>query len=411
MIADQPERTPAPRGRSRPERRKLCAEPIRLSRIATAGKWIRLWLKSHRTKLGLGLRVTVSAVLTLVISHLLDLRLALWAVLTAVILTQMSVGRSLKATIDYASGTLGGALFAGAVGALIPHANEPALSATLAITLAPLALLAAANPRFSAAPFTAVLVFLAPTITHIGPIASAFERMMEVAVGGFVGLAVSFMIFPARANDLAIDAAGRVLNLMAEVLPELFAGLTRSVDEAANLRIQDQIGEAIVHLDDIAVEGRHERMTHLAVEPDQAPLLRTLLRLRHDFVMIGRTAVAPLPDAFQARLGPILARVSKTAADYLRANGAALVAHQRAATRDAVEAAFSDFAAARVALRRQGLTRHLPIDAVERFFALGFVLEQLRRNFNDLERCVAEISGRGDRHGPQPSARVWRRPF
>jgi hypothetical protein len=183
------------------------------------------------------------------------------------------------------------------------------------------------------------------------------------------------------------------------------------VDEAANLRIQDQIGEAIVHLDDIAVEGRHERMTHLAVEPDQAPLLRTLLRLRHDFVMIGRTAVAPLPDAFQARLGPILARVSKTAADYLRANGAALVAHQRAATRDAVEAAFSDFAAARVALCRQGLTRHLPIDAVERFFALGFVLEQLRRNFNDLERCVAEISGRGDRHGPQPSARVWRRPF
>jgi uncharacterized membrane protein YccC len=382
-----------------------------VGRIATAGTWIQLWLKSHRTTLGLGLRVTVSAVLTLVISHLLDLRLALWAVLTAVILTQMSVGKSLKATIDYLSGTLGGALYAGAVGALIPHANEPALSATLAITLAPPALLAAANPRFSAAPFTAVLVFLAPTITHLGPIASAFERLIEVAVGGFVGLAVSFMIFPARANDLAIDAAGRVLNLMAQVLPELFAGLTRSMDEAANLRIQDQIGEAIVHLDDIAVEGRHERLTHLAAEPDQTLLLRTLLRLRHDFVMIGRTAVAPLPNAFQARIGPALARVSKTAADYLRANGAALVAHQRPAARDAVEAAFSDFAAEMVALRRQALTRDLPIDAVERVFALGFVLERLRQNFNDLEHCVAEISGRGDRHEPQPSARVWRPPF
>jgi hypothetical protein len=34
--------------------------------------------------------------------------------LTAVILTQMSVGRSMKATIDYLLGTLGGATYTGA---------------------------------------------------------------------------------------------------------------------------------------------------------------------------------------------------------------------------------------------------------------------------------------------------------
>jgi uncharacterized membrane protein YccC len=367
---------------------------------ATDRRWFPRWFESHRTKLGLGLRVTVSAVLTLVISHLLNLRLALWAVLTAVILTQINVGRSLKATTDYLAGTLGGAVYAGAVGALVPHNSEITLAGALVIALAPVALLAAANARFSAAPFTAVLVFLAPTITHLGPIASAFERMIEVAVGGFVGLAVSFMIFPARANDLAIDSAGRVLNLMAQVLPDLFAGLTQSVDAAANLRIQDTIGEAIAHLDDIAVEGRHERMTRLAAEPDQAPLLRSLLRLRHDFVMIGRAAVVPLPETFQAGLGPALARVSKAAADYLRANGAALVAHQRPAARDAVEAAFSDFAVEMVALRHQGLTPDLPLDAVERFFALGFALDQLRRNLNELERCIAGISERSDRKEP-----------
>jgi uncharacterized membrane protein YccC len=381
-----------------------------VGRIAAARKWIELWLKSHHTKLGLSLRVAVSAVLTLEISHLLDLRLALWAVLTAVILTQMNVGRSLKATIDYLSGTLGGALYAGAVGALVPHASEPALSAALAITLAPVTLLAAAKPRFSAAPFTAVLVFLAPTITHLGPIASAFERMIEVAVGGFVGLAVSFVIFPARANDLAIDAAGRVLNLMAQFLPELFAGLTRSLNKATILRIQDMIGEAIIHLDDIAVEGRHERITLLAAEPDQGPLLRTLLRLRHDFVMIGRTALVPLPTAFQARLGPTLARVSETAADFLRANGAALMARQRPASRRDVEATLQSYAAEMAVLRDQSLMRDLPVHAVERMFALGFALEQLRQNFNDLERCVAEISGRTDRTEPQPPARAWR-PF
>jgi uncharacterized membrane protein YccC len=377
-----------------------------MDHIATVGKWLRGWLKSHRMEFGLCLRVTVSAVLTLVISHLLNLRLALWAVLTAVILTQMNVGKSLKATTDYLFGTLGGALYAGAVGALIPHTNETTFSAALAITLAPVALVAAANARFSAAPFTAVMVFLAPTITHLGPIASAFERMTEVAVGGIVGLVVSFLVLPARAYDLAIDAAGRMLKLMAQALPELFGGLTRSLDEAAALRIQGSIGDAFTRLDGIAVEGKHERMTSLAAEPDQGPLLRTLLRLRHDFVMIGRTAVVPLPEAFQAGLGPALARVSETAADYLRANGAALMARQHPAPRHAVEAALNGYAAEMAALRRQGLTRDLPVEAVERIFALGFALEQLRQNFSDLDCRVTEFAELAARNEPQKPIRA-----
>ena len=46
----------------------------------------------------------------------------------------------------------------------------------LALAVAPPAFLAATNPRFSAAPVTAIMVFFGPTITHAGPIASAFER-------------------------------------------------------------------------------------------------------------------------------------------------------------------------------------------------------------------------------------------
>jgi hypothetical protein len=42
------------------------------------------------------------------------------------------------------------------------------------------------------------------------------------------------------------------------------------------------------------------------------------------------------------------------------------------------------------ALRQEGLTRGLPGDVAERFFAIGFSLEQMRQNLKDLERCVAE---------------------
>jgi hypothetical protein len=43
-------------------------------------------------------------------------------------------------------------------------------------------------------------------------------------------------------------------------------------------------------------------------------------------------------------------------------------------------------------VRSEGLTRGLPGDVVERFFALGFVLEQMRQNLKDLERRVTEWS-------------------
>ena len=120
--------------------------------------------------------------------------------------------------------------------------------------------------------------------------------------------------------------------------------------------------------------------------------MRTLLRLRHDLIMIGRAAVAPLPGAFGTRLGPWLARVSDTVADYLHASAAALSTRQGPPPLDHVEAALDGYATEFAALRRQGLTRELPDDAVERIFAIGFALDQLHLHLRDLARCLAEFA-------------------
>src|SRR5437588_9127725 len=117
-----------------------------MSRMGRAWKWLRDWIRTHSVELRLAFRVAVSAVLSLAVSHVLNLQFALWAILTAVLLTQVSLGQSLKATIDYLASTLGGALYAGAVGALIPHTNEVTMMAALALAVAPVALVAATNP-------------------------------------------------------------------------------------------------------------------------------------------------------------------------------------------------------------------------------------------------------------------------
>jgi uncharacterized membrane protein YgaE (UPF0421/DUF939 family) len=258
-----------------------------MSHLATGWSRLRTWSGSHGPELRLCVRSTTAAVLTLATAQMLHLPIALWAVLTAVILTQISVGRSLKATINYLASTLGGAIYAGAIGAIVPHDNQFAVFVALAIAPAPPVLLAALNARFSAAPFTAVMVFFGPTITHTGPIAAAFERVIEVAVGCVVGLVVSLVVLPARAHDLAVKAATEMLELMAQSLPGLFIGFTRNLDQPTLTSIQNRIGEAFAQLDKAALEAQHERMTRLRAEPDQAPLLRTLLRLRHDLIMIG----------------------------------------------------------------------------------------------------------------------------
>jgi uncharacterized membrane protein YccC len=351
----------------------------------------RLAFRPSWTQLRLGLRVAVAALAAFALAQFLTVPLAgLWAVLTAVIVTQMSIGGSVKAIIEYSVGTLGGAIYAAALAVLVPHHDEITLLIVLAFAVGPMALLAAINPHFRVAPFTAVIVVLGSTTTHIGPIGSALYRVAEVALGAAAGLVVSLLVLPARAQVLATDAAARMLDLLAQGLPDLFAGFTRPLDADEVRVIQGNIGAAFAQVDALAAEARRERMTYLAAEPDPGPLQRTLLRLRHDLVMVGRAAAVPLPERFKERLGAPLARFAEAAGAYLRASAAALKARQQPPPFAAVEATLDAYAAEIAAARREQLTRDLPIETVERIFALGFALEQLRQNFNDLACCVSE---------------------
>jgi fusaric acid resistance family protein len=347
-------------------------------------------LRSRKVELGLGVRVTVAALGALAIAIALNLRLPLWAVLTSIIVTQMSVGRSLKATRDYLVGTVGGAIYGGAVAVLVPHSGEGALLAVLVLAVAPLAFIAAINPSLNVATVTAIIVLLVPTMSHVSPLASAIDRVLEVAVGALTGLVVSFLVLPSRAHGQLRTNAARVLELIAAALSELLAALTRGRDNEALHRLQDGIGQALVGLNAIGAEAERETAAHLSSGPDTGPLLRTVLRLRHDLVMIGRATVVPLPIDLRARLAAPLGKVSEAIAVYLRAVAATLRSGKGAPAIWPVQAALQVYAAEVAALRGEGLTRGLPGDVAERFFALGFSLEQMRLNLKDLERCVAE---------------------
>src|SRR6516164_2241638 len=311
-------------------------------------------LRSRKTQLALAIRVTVAAVAAFAVASAFNLLLPLWAVLTSLIVTQMSVGRSLKATRDYLLGTIGGAIYGGAIAILIPYSSEAGLLGLLVLAVAPLAFIAAINPSLSAATVTAVIVLVVPTMHHADPLASAIDRVSEVSVGAVTGLLVSFLVLPSRAVQQIRASAARLLELIADAFAELLAGLTRGRDNDALHRVQDGIGTAIVDLNATGAEAERERAARLSSGPDTGPLLRTILRLRHDVVMIGRATVVPLPAKLQSRLAGPLSEVGTAIALYLRSAAAALRSGAGAPPIRPVHLALQHYASAVAAVRGDG---------------------------------------------------------
>ena len=356
---------------------------------------MRSLIGAYRPQWRFCLRMTTSGLAAFALAQALHIPLhGLWVIITAIVVTQMSAGGSLRATLEYIVGTVGGAIYAAVLGALVPHATAPAEAGVLALAIAPLALLAALNPNFRVAPFSAVLVLLVAGQFGEGPVESAITRSSEVALGGIIAVVVSLLVFPERAHGLRLNAAARLLQQLARDLPELIAGFTRPLGAAKISCIQDDIGAAVSGFQQITAEAEHELLLGFAAQPDLGPLSRTMLRLRHDLVIIGRAAAKPLPEILRARLGAPLADVGAAASAFLRDSAAALGSRNAPPPPDAFEAALTAYAAAIEAVRSDGLTRPLPGNEIEAVFALGFAFEQLRANFIDLRRCVQDYAAR-----------------
>ena len=88
------------------------------NRVAGLLTQIREWVDRYQLQLILPLQATVGALLALALAQALHLHLPLWAVLTSLIVTQMSLGRSVKVASDYLIGTFGGVAYGGALAIL-----------------------------------------------------------------------------------------------------------------------------------------------------------------------------------------------------------------------------------------------------------------------------------------------------
>jgi uncharacterized membrane protein YccC len=355
--------------------------------------WKRLEVRLGNAA-ALAFRLTAAALLALWLADRLKVALPLWSVLTALVVTQISLGRSWKATLDYFAGTIGGVIWGACVAVLVPHSTEGSLLLVLFLALAPLAYAAALYPWLSVGPITAAIVVLLPEMLHNSPIDSATARVSEVLLGGLAGLFVSFVLVPWSAFQHTREVASQALERMAKAVPGLIAGFELGLSDAEAHRLQDGIGRQLSELSSVAAEAERERPLRMAADPLTGPLHRTLLRLRHDLVIFGRAARSPLPALLQASLQAPLMAVGEEMGGHLKGCAAALMAKKGAPARASLDAALSRYTTEIETLRQAGQFRKLRTDDVERLYATGFALEQMRLNLADLDRCLDEWAHR-----------------
>ena len=341
-------------------------------------------LLKYRPQLSHSARVTVAALAAFAVNHFFNFQQGIWIAFTAILVVQSSVGASVRAAVERMTGTLSGAAYGALVATLIPHETTAGLALITFAGLGPAAFAASMSPSFRIAPITVAILLFSNTSITMPPIEVAEHRVGEIGLGCLIGLAVCLTVMPSRAHQLLAEAAGDVLNQYGELLKHLtgMAGIEQgwsSVDDRhAKLR------KAIAKLDIVGNEARRERSSYLTGESDPEPLLRMIRRIRNDLVMMGRAVTQPLPlEAHAALLAP-LAGVSAAVGDLFHTIAGALPGRTPAVASPALDASFEVFAAATKELHQKHSLDHLPEGDIGRIFTLGFALEQLRQNIQDL---------------------------
>jgi uncharacterized membrane protein YccC len=335
----------------------------------------------RRAELHHGVRITAAGVFSFALAQMLGLPQGYWAVFTAVLVVQGSVGGSWKASVDRLVGTLLGAAYGALIATLVPHNDALMTGVALAISLTPLALLAAFYPSYRVAPITAIIILIGSAGANEGPFLAAGLRTIEVSLGGLVGMGVSLFLLPARAHALLGEAAKTVLDRLAQLLADLMAGFVAPCDAKAILARNDEVRRALGALENISDEAARERRNYLSDDSDPEPVTRTLRRVRHDLVLIGRLAAEPLPAELRTRLAPVLAEFASIATEFLRGMGRAFATRDPPPSLDGLSAAMARLFGEIQAIKGE-----------ERLIALRFALEQLERNLKDLTRRAQEFS-------------------
>ncbi|WP_247648806.1 FUSC family protein [Gluconobacter cerinus] len=251
------------------------------------------------------IRVLVSIVTAWVVGMTLHLQETIWALVTALIVTQSSITQTMATARDQITGTLLGAV-AGIVAVLLEMWTGLRWL-PFWIVLAPLAFLAAVQTNLRFACITLIIVYLFPS--EGSPFLPMVTRLTAIMIGVVVSLVVSFVVLHSSARKQAFHTSSRILR-------RLDGLLEGALDQKTGWREIETRNEAcvalLIELEGAVEEARRERFSDLEKrDPVLAALPRLMRRLLNDTMLVAR-AIATGRAAGNTGLVPLYKSLSHT---------------------------------------------------------------------------------------------------
>ncbi|MCL8384481.1 FUSC family protein [Xanthobacter aminoxidans] len=343
--------------------------------------------------LKLALRATIAGIVTYLLAEQFSLPNGYWAVLTAVLVVQATLGASLSVAIDRALGTLAGGVV-GVAGAMVAGPSQIQTLVVLSLALFIAAAMAARSPSFKLAPVTVIIVMLA----HPGDVApwlAGLTRVAEITLGGAVGLLCAILILPERALGKLFPHCAKALRLTARLL-ELGRGglLGQGIDPSVIDRLNAGARLALRAADLRLVEVRAEQAGRLTTQTDPAPVVRGARRLWHSAIILLRNADRPLDEPVAGLVSAALTAATTTLSAQMSAIADRLDGLPVAdlATRaDAASAAVAALEARVEELNTQGAFGAVGSETLTALFSAVSACVHMRENLEELAARLAEV--------------------
>lgn len=146
------------------------------------------------------MKTGLAVVLAFVVTHILQLHMWQWAVVSAVVAMQMTVADAIQTGVHRITGTIIGAALGMAILAVFPT-GEIWLGLGLLVGAALCASLSQYSPRYTMAALTVVVVVLAGN-EGADKLVVGLGRMLEIGIGVASALFVSVVLWPVRMVDV-----------------------------------------------------------------------------------------------------------------------------------------------------------------------------------------------------------------
>ncbi len=352
------------------------------------------WTERYDAELKHALRVAVAVGVSFAIAQVLNLPQGYWAVITAVLVVQTSIGGTLGASRDRLLGTVVGAAVGG-LAAFVRAETATGEGAALVICTALLTVPAMIYPSLRIAPVTAIIMIVGSP-THAQSLTAAGFRVAEIAIGSIIGLAVTLLVFPPRALDLVSSRARAILEDLAKLFRLYAERLEGDETEDSISDLHARIRSAMPPLEAAIKEASRETVVRLASHTPPKAVARTFWRVRNDAVIIGRALDRSWPTKIAAVLAPPAAKLLRAEAERLHAMGEGL-RHKRASEPTPVDAEVGAFRKAFLQLEETGASKAASFETMSQIFGLSHGFDGLNRNLTELGARFDELAtGRRD---------------